>query len=159
MPPEPDSDLHWLAFRYATGEMSDPEEVDFERMLADDQSAREALAGAVELSGAMSALPPKTWSRPRRFLTRRTLAWSGLAAAACLAVASLWSLGTMKTESPDAAEVAMAWSDLDRSDPIMTEIDYPESISELEASGELAIPSWILAAAESSMDDVSQEEN
>jgi len=46
-------DLHWLAFRYAVGELPGDEEAAFERRLADDQSAREALEQVVELKEAM----------------------------------------------------------------------------------------------------------
>jgi hypothetical protein len=48
-----DGDLHWLAFRYAVGELPGDEEAAFERRLAGDQSAREALEQVVELKEAM----------------------------------------------------------------------------------------------------------
>jgi hypothetical protein len=49
-------DLLWNAFRYVADEMSDAEQVDFERLLADDQSAREAVVRAVQLTQAVASL-------------------------------------------------------------------------------------------------------
>ena len=49
------SDLQWLAYRYATGEMSNEEESSFELRLVEDQAAREAVAGAVQLHDALAA--------------------------------------------------------------------------------------------------------
>ena len=59
----PDSDLSWLAFRYVAGEMDRDEAEAFESRLDQDQSAREAVAEAVALAGAIARLEPAT-SRP-----------------------------------------------------------------------------------------------
>jgi anti-sigma-K factor RskA len=56
--------LDWLAFRYVAGEMTDHESADWERRLADDQTAREAVAGAVQLVQAIGQLPRDTWTTP-----------------------------------------------------------------------------------------------
>src|SRR4051812_41484392 len=112
---EPDADLGWTAYLYVTGELSSLEEAAFELRLADDQEAREAVAEAVELAGALSAIGAGDWlpSRGRKSPARRVLGWSALAAAASLVVASLWTLRSGRsTASPDAAEVAIAWSGL-----------------------------------------------
>src|SRR4051812_7029606 len=120
MPLEPDADLRWTAFLYVTGDLSSVEEAAFELRLADDQAAREAVGEAVELAGALSTTEPGAWGRPRsgRFPARRVLTWSALAAAASLVVAGLWSLRQGPAVSPDATEVAIAWSGLRRMEPI-----------------------------------------
>lgn len=48
-----DGDLHWMAFRYAVGELPGDEAAAFERRMGDDQSVREALEHVVELKEAM----------------------------------------------------------------------------------------------------------
>jgi hypothetical protein len=48
----PDTDLDWLAYQYAAGELSVSQLSAFEERLAVDQSAREAVAAAVELIAA-----------------------------------------------------------------------------------------------------------
>ena len=53
----PDS-LDWLAFRYIAGEMTVAESTVFEERLESDQAAREAVAAAVELVGALAACDP-----------------------------------------------------------------------------------------------------
>jgi hypothetical protein len=52
------SELPWLAFRYVSGEMAGDEAAAFEDRLDQDQEAREAVAQAVELVGAVAALRP-----------------------------------------------------------------------------------------------------
>ncbi|MCH7989111.1 MAG: hypothetical protein IID46_08160 [Planctomycetes bacterium] len=49
-------DLLWNAFRYVADEMSAGEQGDFERQLAADQSAREAVVRAVQLTQAVASL-------------------------------------------------------------------------------------------------------
>ena len=105
----PADDLAWRAFCYLHGELTADEAETFEEELAVEQSAREALAQAVELSGAIEAAaaceksaasgygthsPPMTCvpttlgGRPAwwRRLSRPQLA-IGTAVAACLVVA------------------------------------------------------------------------
>ncbi len=48
----PQFDLDWLAFQYATESLSAEKRDDFERLLVEDQAAREAVARAVELTFA-----------------------------------------------------------------------------------------------------------
>ncbi len=57
LPSESKSDLAWLAFVYVSGELTHAEAEAFERRLAQDQAAREAVAEAVALIGAVAALP------------------------------------------------------------------------------------------------------
>ena len=57
-------DLLWSAFRYVADEMSAGEQDDFERQLSDDQSAREAVVRAVQLTQAMASLPAEVPRSP-----------------------------------------------------------------------------------------------
>jgi hypothetical protein len=117
-------DLDWLAFCYAAGEMSASDAEAFEARLATDQSAREALARAVELSetvataeslGAVVAVSrrPAVWSRRLGWIPR--LGWMAMGSAASLLVALLWSgVGRWSGEaSPpprDHSQLAAAWT-------------------------------------------------
>src|SRR3982751_6411866 len=47
-------DLAWLAFRYVAGDLGEAQAAVFERRLGDDQAAREAVAEAVLLAGAVA---------------------------------------------------------------------------------------------------------
>ncbi|MBI1916768.1 MAG: hypothetical protein HYS12_18840 [Planctomycetes bacterium] len=106
------ADLALQAFLYASAELDDPEREVFERLLGQDQAAREALAQAVQLT--LSAAGPAPRPDPayrrcvrdrltggltprrswwRRLLGRRTyrghpLLWAGLGAAAAVRRAS-----------------------------------------------------------------------
>jgi hypothetical protein len=169
MPLEPEADLEWTAYLYVTGGLSSLEEAAFELHLAEDQVAREAVAGAVELAGALAAIEPGDWVRPRRHRSsaRRVLAWSALAAAASLVVASLWALRSSRsTAPPDATEVAIAWSGLRRLEPIgggevdvFAPVDEPSPAVDLEAPADPALPSWLLTAAAEPRADSPQQEN
>src|SRR5882757_3443521 len=83
--PTPDPDLLLRALRYVTGELGSDEEAAFERRLDEDQGAREAVAEAVALAGAIAALKPTDNSVPTIRRRRLLPAVVGLAAAACLA--------------------------------------------------------------------------
>lgn len=99
------ADLALQAFLYASAELDDPEREVFERLLGQDQAAREALAQAVQLSLSAAGpaprpdpayrqcvrdrLRPSWW---RKLLGRRTyrghpLLWAGLGAAAAVLLA------------------------------------------------------------------------
>ena len=54
----PQDELLWSAFRYVSGEMDADEQAAFESKLADDQSAREAVADAVALGVAAAHTRP-----------------------------------------------------------------------------------------------------
>lgn len=88
-------DLDWLAFCYIADELSPADEEAFERRLADDQRAREAVARAVDLTMAVAAAgaAPSPRTTPasgaigiwRRASLASRLAWTAIAASACLA--------------------------------------------------------------------------
>src|SRR4051795_8989868 len=98
---DPEADTPWLAFRYVTGEMGPEEAEAFERRLDDDQGAREAVAEAVALAGAIRSLSPsdrvgspRTASQPPWIPRHPVASGLGLAVAASLAgllVAVSWS--------------------------------------------------------------------
>jgi hypothetical protein len=62
MKPEPETtwspqdELEWTAFRYIANELPEADAAAFERQLADDQSAREAVARCVQVTHAVVAL-------------------------------------------------------------------------------------------------------
>lgn len=172
--PSPETDLHWLAFRYVCGELTGDESVAMEARLAHDQAAREAVAEAVELVGAVglaasSARPSILPMPPAR--THRIGVWAiPAAAAACLALAfGLNSLGHRKADSGPLAtasarmgstttrDVALAWSGLRREEgihpndqpawPAETSVIAELELSPLAEEGESSPPSWLVAAA------------
>jgi len=88
-------ELDWLAFCYVADELSLDEAAAFENRLADDQTAREAVARAVHLTCAVAALGDEDrdraapvsvarGARRRRSVFARLLC-TAIAAAACLA--------------------------------------------------------------------------
>src|SRR5690349_1799740 len=115
------SDLLLLAIRYIACEMSEDELAAFEQRLEHDQAAREAVAQAVELAGAVAQLPGTNADtllmvRPRRPWRRM----ASLAAAACVALAFGIALRSRTPEPPPSVptvaaplapsgSVALAW--------------------------------------------------
>lgn len=55
------AELQWAAFRYIADEMSREEHEIFERRLADDQAACEAVARAVQVAEAVASLPAESF--------------------------------------------------------------------------------------------------
>lgn len=52
------NDLDWLAFQYLSNELSDQESEAFEKLLADQQAARQALATATQLVAGLKSMEP-----------------------------------------------------------------------------------------------------
>jgi|GEM_PF-2008030 len=121
-----ETDADWLAFRYQAGEMSADETAEFERLLGDNQPAREALARAVLLSEAVAAAAtgsqaietPNHVRRPigRAMTWGQRLAWTALGAAASLVFA--WGLdatrgarqaGHPASPADDLSGLAIQW--------------------------------------------------
>src|SRR5262245_5982235 len=87
-----DDELHWKAFHYATGELPEADEQQFEQQLECDHAAREALADAVAMMHsirAAEALPvviaaadssrtatPATLVAERRFTWQHAATWA-----------------------------------------------------------------------------------
>ncbi|MBX6311987.1 MAG: transposase [Isosphaeraceae bacterium] len=172
IPPESRTDLPWLAFRYVCGELDDRESAAFEARLDHDQAAREAVAEAVELIGAVVSAPRglagtvPVLSRRQRW--GRVLAASVLAAAACwggLAVSRLFRSNTPTVadslpSSRSDGEVALTWSGLRRAgeheerDAFLSWIEEGSAALESEpaAAADLVaedqpLPSWLLEVA------------
>jgi hypothetical protein len=178
MPLEPESDLHWTAFLYVSGELTIDESTSFESLLAEDQEAREAVALAVELAEVLAVVGPEHKSVSRKRTNRRALAWAGsLAAAACLVAAIVPAFRpVVPTESTaDASSVALAWSGLRVGDDTdwsafvdsvqvqdssaSSPLAEPENADISETSTDRPLPSWLLSAASVPTGDSPQEEN
>jgi hypothetical protein len=175
---EPESNLQWKAFLYIAGELSQDEASDFERLLLEDQSAREAVAAAVELVQVVGVVGPGIPSTPnltRRSQRRRVMTWaiSGLAAAALILAVLIPSSRSPRQPNSEASSVALTWSGLrngidadwsavvagshptELADPTLT-VEVEETI---EPANERPLPSWLLSAASNSRVESPQEEN
>jgi len=96
----------------------------FELLLAGDQEAREAVAGALELAGALAFVGPEFAPRRRSKVRRVFVGATALAAAAGLLVAIPSAFRSIVPGQPNASEVALAWSGLRRAS---TPIGCPSS--------------------------------
>ena len=99
---EKPDDIDWLAFCYIADELPLDEAAAFENRLADDQTAREAVARAVDLTRAVAVLGAEDRHRAtpvsvvrsawgRRIFSGR-LGWTAITAATCLAVVLVYRL-------------------------------------------------------------------
>ncbi len=170
MPLEPESDLHWNAFLYVSGELSPEETSSFENLLADDQGARDAVIQAVELAEALAIAGAGQVRSPRRRSGYRVLAGAlTLAAAACVTLVIFPRFHPAPPTEPDASQVAQAWSGLrggadpdwvaSIGDSHATEISDPAQAPDAEPSTERALPSWLLSATSAPRNEAPQEEN
>jgi hypothetical protein len=125
-----DSTLQGTALRYAAGDLSPAEAEAFERLLADDQDARDALSEAVRLSAAalgQAAPAPdrsfRTRLRARLGLSYRgPLAWSAFGAAVVAAGALLAVSAADRAGPPPAASPFVA-----NDAPVVASADAPAS--------------------------------
>lgn len=169
------SDLLLLAVRYLSNELPGDEMAAFEDRLAHDQSAREAVAAAVELTVAVAQLSPRSPELLPMPPKRRGFSptWLGVSAA-CLALAVGLALhfgrvadrgpqnvpAVADLDQPDA--VVLAWSGLRQAgevDPVsqaehLAWLDEPmtSASSDLPSPGASAVedellPRWLLEAA------------
>lgn len=141
---EPDQALVLRALLYAGGELDDSDSAAFEARLAEDQSAREALAHAVQLTHTVKqpARPdpgwrdrvrqrlagPSLWQRVvgKRSYRGHPALWTGLGAAAAVLLMLVASppaptptpLAQEEKTSPPSAEVADVWADLHTTDHV-----------------------------------------
>jgi hypothetical protein len=132
-------DLDLLAQSYVLGELDNDETARFERMLADDQGAREAVTRAVGLADALADGRPATTVRPRR--------WPYVAAAAALLLAAagvVITLGSRRTSS-EATELIECWIAFDRGDQELRELEDP---LEEETLDDALTPGWLVTALE-----------
>ena len=168
MPSDAQNELQWLAFRYVAGELSGDEAAQFEDRLDHDQQAREAVAGAVELTQAVVASGaelPRVLPMRRRFRTALSWTFASAAAAACAAVI-VWHGAPARptsTARQSAQEVALAWSGLHQTtedastlptdllasmdDAIrQSDLDVAVAAGGLDAN-DAALPPWLVEAA------------
>jgi hypothetical protein len=165
-------ELAWLAFRYIAGELHGPELTQFELLLAEDQTAREAVASAVEISQATALAfaeqPTVAHGRienPSYGVVRWAIWAAGVAACVLVAVGIVqWSVQWPQVSSPTASgkadALAARWSEVraeqqadypwqdDADEPGEVASDWALSVDELEArdAEELFTPEWMLAA-------------
>lgn len=153
-----DPDLPWTAFRYIAGELPPEEAAAFEARLGDDQAAREAVAAAVELAGAVALLGPVETipMRPRRRVTRAT-AWVATGIAAGLLLG--FGLDRLVLHPPAtlgprmAEEVVFTWSNLRRqtteSDPLAYQLALNDEPADpgMDSGGDEEVPSWMAELA------------
>jgi anti-sigma-K factor RskA len=153
------TELDWLAFRYVAGELPASEAESFESLLADEQTARDAVVHAVELSqtilaaevslasenekiGLLSVSPAaetgRAWSTQLSWLA------SGVAAALLVALA-LNSGAAPQARPPVSPELARAWLKQTQSDETVFE-NVPSVESEMVTAD---IPDWMVDAVRS----------
>ena len=166
------SDLDWLAFCYAAGELDSAQTELFEARLADDQTAREALARAVELTQTVAAAETQcgdfvvpahraseTWNQ--------RLSWMAIGGVASLLLALLWSgfvgptwhTAQRRLSTASRYELAMAWNQTRSEFPGVrdaglwlplagNDIDDGTDATEMQTDGEVVTeaPSWMTAA-------------
>lgn len=159
-----DDDQEWRAFRYVSGDLADDELTQFETELETSQSAREAVARAVELgnlvalaetrNGSSEILVTK-WDAARPFWTRRVLWLGGVAIAASVAGLVWIGLGNSWRQPGFEAnsQVAEIWSEsiTTTTDSALanTVNDEPAPVADELATDELSVddvpPSWLTA--------------
>lgn len=125
--PDPNH-VDWLAFRYVAGEMNDEESARWELRLADDQTAREAVAAAVEMLQAMSQLPRDAWPSPR---VVPVLSPTLVPAATRGRAARVWRIGLSASAAALLAFGAFAVSQSMRQDgsPTLRPLDVDEELA------------------------------
>ncbi len=175
------NDLAWRASCYCLGELSESDAATFETLLAESQEAREAVASAMLLLGAIGnahaeksplekslavSLPQRT-DTPTTSRRSLWIAVGSIAAALLLAVTQLpmgsWSFlgnGLPKTSS-ERAELASIWlentvvaSASGTEDSLA--VTEPESILEMEElTSDSTPPTWMVAALQQQTKDES----
>lgn len=166
--PMPLDELHWQAFCYVTGELEIRQAARFEERLETDQTAREALAAALEtlqLVTAAESLSPVVESSPRKSpkTWQRSVAWMSLGAAAALLLAVALPRFWQGSDSDDwksaglTPELAVAWSQTQLRQPdlgLLVPADAPQTHAGDDESGDPlwhvdsrhAAPAWMMAA-------------
>ncbi len=171
---EPESDLHWRAFLYVAGECSADEASAFEQILQTDQTAREAVALAVELVEAVGVLGAEAaliLQKPKRSQRVRSLVWAvSLAAAVVVGAGLIFAPRSSEIGKPDPSEVALRWSgirdgiDADWKAVVAGPMPVDSSLgldadSGVENAIERPLPSWLLSAASVPRSEPAPEEN
>jgi len=148
------NELDWVAFCYAAGELDPAEAEQFESRLADDQTAREALARAVELTQAVAVAESETRivTAARHVKTdwSTRLSWMAIGGLAAGLLGLLWSGAVTPPAKSRQLALAAAWTDARHQ---VADVLAPEAIDdELAATmpaydlDEDQAPSWMMAA-------------
>jgi len=168
---ENEQDLNWLASCYIAGELSAADAEAFEACLAEDQAAREALAGAVELWQTVAAAEAQSDAcvAPAARISANwnsRLSWMAVGGLASLLLALLWSgvigptwtAAQRKLGTSAQRDLALAWNrtraeiaevrEVGLWSPVALAGDDDESISSaaIDDLGVEESPSWITAA-------------
>jgi len=164
------SELDWLAFCYAAGELNAADAESFETRLADDQAAREALAGAIELTQVLAAAEaqsgnaePGTLVQPAAAMQNQwqsRLSWmvvGGLASVLLfLGITSAPSVQLGKKFSASKQQLASAWNETRSHLAQVDDLDVVPAFSDVDDDSAASIamsdldedeaPSWLMAA-------------
>src|SRR5262245_2597330 len=142
-----DHDRDWQAFLYVSGEMSPAETIDFEAQLAGDQSAREAVAEAVQLLATMAAgVKPAAdpIATPQSISPWRNFAALVTVAALVLVCLSLIHLRKSGRDNSPARELVSLWAESQSLTDDSVEADGASN----GGDEDLTVPGWMLAAVE-----------
>jgi hypothetical protein len=173
------------ALRYVAAELTDEEQRWFEQRLAEDLTACQAVAHAVELTCAVavaerSSTPPSAKRRAHRKLYRSPVAWLAVGLAASLLVAvGVWRLQPAAPESdavateeaseddPSAEDLAYAWwqarleamteDEAETPVPALAS-DEPPASSLLSPAEAALAPDWMLSAVASAEEESMDED-
>ena len=168
------SDLEWLAFQYVANELSEQECLQFEALLAEKQSAREALAHATQLVAGLKSIAAQSVAQetvaaaqqPVATSTTRWAFWGLLttAAAVVLLVPSLFkSTGTTDTptiptaqtepSTEDAEYLLSLWAESSQESNVAltsnmnTEtVEFSDQQNVLADNQSLEVPDWLYTA-------------
>ncbi len=154
-------ELDWLAFRYIAGELTRAESEAFEQRLADDQTAREAVARAVMLTSAIVAGRGESPASVVRYPSRpRWTRWVVAAAAVLLAAITIVVVrpGSRPGESNDELTVAGVWAESalghgEWSSEFGDDADHSD-----DDADDIALPDWLIEAV-SGPDEADADEN
>jgi hypothetical protein len=170
-------ELDWLAFLYVAGELAPDEHDEFERRLANDQLACDAVSRAVKVTQAIRTaeeVKPVAVSPVRRARLRRSLHLAAcLSACALVVIVCHWLLRdsestlTDVSEAPSTAqaELAVVWRETrlevaDQQSDVWTLPQVNDSGDSPTAPGgpsHLEVPDWLLSAVALEADRKSRE--
>ena len=176
MKTETQDQLAWEAFQYISGDLTGGERETFESRLAADQSAREAVAAAVEMTQAVNlALEAELVTIPQPAMQARGNAWAphswilsaAMGAAACLLIMlgvqqlqqsknkadrSSPSVESATPEPIHDTALAARWSQIRQQDSELwgeeVDSDFTDGLAdwELAEEAEDSAPDWMMAA-------------
>jgi hypothetical protein len=152
-----ETDLDWLAFRYISGEMGASESEQFESLLADDQTARDAVVRAVELSQTILAAQSVGSTSCLRIDARQSVSqqwlqhitWISTSVAALLLIALALNFNDPASPSgSDSDNVASVWAERS-TEPATDPPTLNGSGSDEEEFVTADPPNWMLEAVRS----------